>query len=292
MIHQLRLGALFLLGGEALLAVMGAMIKHLSDELSTEQIVFFRNAFGLLVLLPFALRHGFQPLATRVMHWHLFRSLVGVAAMYCYFWALGNMPLTEAFLVNLSSPLFMPFIAWWWLSEPAGKNSIIALLIGFLGVILILQPNGDNAMTWAALIGLLGAILAAVARVTIRRMSETEPSQRIVFYFALIATLISAIPAMLHWQPVPTALWGWLVGLGAIATLGQLAITKAYRIAEAGKVGVYAYSAVIYGALMGWYFWHEVPLWTTWAGAALIIGAGILNLRGSRPLPMHIPANR
>ncbi|MBE0483480.1 MAG: DMT family transporter [Bacterioplanes sp.] len=291
MINQLRLGALFLLGGEALLAIMGAMIKHFSDTLSTEQIVFFRNAFGLLVLLPLVLRHGIRPLATQVLHWHLFRSLVGIAAMYCYFWALGNMPLTEAFLVNLSSPLFMPFIAWWWLSEPAGKNSIIALLIGFLGVIFILQPSGDNAMTWVALIGLLGAVLAALARVTIRRMSVTEPSQRIVFYFALIATVISAIPAALNWQPVANELWAPLLLLGLIATLGQLAITKAYRIAEAGKVGVYAYSAVIYGALMGWYFWQEVPLWTTWAGAALIIGAGILNLRGSRPIP-HLPANR
>lgn len=292
MIHQLRLGALFLLGGEALLAIMGAMIKHLSDELSTEQIVFFRNAFGLLVLLPLILRHGVRSLTTTVLHWHVFRSLVGVTAMYCYFWALGNMPLTEAFLVNLSSPLFMPFIAWWWLSEPAGRNSILALFIGFLGVIFILQPSGDNAMTWPALIGLLGAVLAALARVTIRRMSETEPSSRIVFYFALIATVISAIPALLSWQPVPTELWGWLVLLGLIATLGQLAITKAYRIAEAGKVGVYAYSAVLYGALMGWYFWQEIPLWTTWLGAALIISAGILNLRGSQREARQEPSHR
>lgn len=282
MTNNLRTGALFLLLGEALLAIMGAMIKHLSDELSTEQIVFFRNLFGLLVLIPLILQRGTAQLKTGHWHWHLVRALVGLSAMYCYFWALGNMPLTEAFLVKLSSPFFMPLFAWWWLKEPASRYSLLALIVGFSGVAVILQPGGESAFTFAAMIGLLGAALAALAKVTIRRMSALETSQSIVFYFALISSLISLPGALLNWHPIPADAWVWLIAMGAVASAGQLALTRAYMIAPTGKVGVYVYSAVIYGALMGWVFWDEVPVWTTWLGALLIFGAGLLNLRGNK----------
>lgn len=276
----IRTGALFLIGGEALLAVMGALIKYVSDELSTEQIVFFRNLAGLIILIPLILRQGPSLLKTRVWHWHLMRGLVGVTAMYCYFWAIANMPLTEAFLVKLSSPLFMPLIAWVWLSEKSGKNSLLALLVGFTGVAFILRPGGDEGFTYVALVGLLGAFLAALAKVTIRKLSVTrEPSQRIVFYFGVIATTVSLPAALTNWNPVPPSYWALLLVLGAVATFGQLALTKAYKIAPTGSVGVYAYSAVVYGAFMGWLFWDEIPLWSTWIGAALIISSGLINLR-------------
>lgn len=276
----IRVGAMFLIGGEALLAIMGALIKTVSEELSTEQIVFFRNLAGLIILIPLVLRQGTSLLKTSVWHWHLMRGLVGVTAMYCYFWAIGNMPLTEAFLVKLSSPLFMPLIAWLWLSEPSGKNSLLALIVGFTGVAFILRPGGDEAFTYVALVGLLGAFLAALAKVTIRKLSETrEPSQRIVFYFGVIAATVSFPAALANWNPVPASYWGLLLLLGAVATFGQLALTKAYKIAPTGSVGVYAYSAVVYGALMGWLFWDEIPLWSTWLGAALIISSGLINLR-------------
>jgi drug/metabolite transporter (DMT)-like permease len=285
--HDLRTGALYLLLGEALLAIMGAMIKHLSDDLSTEQIVFFRNLFGLMVLIPLILQRGTAQLKTGTWHWHLTRAVVGLTAMYCYFWALGNMPLTEAFLVKLSSPFFMPLFAWWWLKEPASRFSLLALIIGFAGVAVILQPGGESAFTFAAMIGLLGAALAALAKVTIRRMSGSETGQSIVFYFALISSLISLPGAILSWQPIPSQSWIWLVAMGAVASGGQLAITRAYMIAPTGKVGVYVYSAVIYGALMGWWFWGEIPAWTTWAGALMIFAAGLLNLRGSKKSQAH-----
>jgi drug/metabolite transporter (DMT)-like permease len=274
---DLRLGAFYLLLGEALLAVMGGLIKYLSDTLSTEQIVFFRNAAGLLILMPVILTQGSKLLKTSVWHWHLMRGLVGVSAMYCYFWALGHMPLTEAFLVKLSSPFFMPLIGLLWLGERAGKYSILAVFVGFAGVACILRPD-DSAFTVIALIALLGAFLAALAKVTIRRMSATESSQTIVFYFGVIAAVVSLPGAALMWQPVEYELWGWILLLGLVATLGQLALTKAYRIAPTGKVGVYAYSAVLYGALMGWIIWAEIPAWTTWAGATLIVSAGLINL--------------
>lgn len=275
--HPIRQAAIFLLIGEALLAIMGAIIKHLSDELPTEQIVFFRNIGGLVVLLPLILSQGTSLLKTQVWHLHLFRGLVGVSAMYCYFWALANMPLAEAFLVKLSGPFFMPLIGLLWLGEKAGRFSILSILIGFAGVACILRPD-NSAFTLIALVALLGAFFAALAKVTIRRMSTTESSQTIVFYFGVIATLVSAPAAILSWQSPTLQAWLWIIAMSLVATLGQLALTRAYRTAPTGKIGVYVYSAVLYGALMGWLLWDEIPLWTTWLGAGLIVGAGMLNL--------------
>lgn len=260
---------------------MGGIIKHLSDDLSTPQIVFFRNVAGLLMLLPIIMRSGLSAVKTQHFHWHLLRAFVGLSAMYCYFFVLARMPLAEAFLVKLTSPFFMPLIAYIWLKESIGPNTRWAILIGFIGVAFILRPGSDSFSYFAA-IGLMGAALAACAKVTIRRMGKTESSVAIVFWFAVISAVISAPPAIMAWQPVPDHSWGWILVMGAVATLGQLSLTRAYRTAPTGKIGIYVYSSVIYGALMGWLFWGEVPLYSTWIGSAIIIAAGLLNLRKKR----------
>lgn len=278
--HPIILGALLILLGEALLGVMGGIIKHLSADLSTQQVVFFRNIAGLIMLFPILMKTGFAELKTKRFHWHLMRALVGLSAMYCYFFVLARIPLAEAFLVKLTSPFFMPLIAYVWLKESIGPNTRWAIIIGFIGVAFILRP-GTDSISYFAIIGLIGAALAALAKVTIRKMGGTESSVAIVFYFAVISTIVSAPPAVVAWQEVPNQAWGWILLLGAVATLGQLAITRAYRTAPTGKIGIYVYSSVIYGAFMGWLFWDEVPLWTTWLGSALIIAAGLINVRKS-----------
>ena len=260
---------------------MGGIIKHVSADLSTQQVVFFRNVAGLIMLMPILMRTGFAELRTQYFHWHLMRALVGLSAMYCYFFVLARMPLAEAFLVKLTSPFFMPLIAYIWLKESIGPNTRWAIIIGFIGVAFILRP-GTESFSYFAIIGLIGAALAGLAKVTIRRMGNTESSVAIVFYFGVISALVSAPPAIYSWQPVPNHLWSWILAMGAVATLGQLALTKAYRTAPTGKVGIYVYSSVIYGALMGWLFWDEIPLWSTWLGSALIIAAGLINIRKQR----------
>ena len=284
--QQVRLGAIYLLGGEFLVSILAAIVRYLSDELSTDQIIFFRNFMGLLALTPLLLTMPKGTLRTDNIKGHVLRGLIGVSSMYCYFWALAHMPLAEAFLVTLSSPLFMPIFAWLWLKEPASRYNLLALLVGFLGVAVILLPNvfgvAHDWPLYALAVALLGAMLMALSKIAIRSMAATENSQRIVFYFAIISSLLTLPLALSNWHPVPAHLWGWLVLAGVIASAGQLATTKGYRIAPTGAIGVYAYSSILYGALLGWLFWNEIPLWSTWAGAMLIIGAGVINLRFSK----------
>lgn len=278
--NKLLQGALLILLGEALLAVMGAIIKHLSLDLPTEVIVFYRNLFGLLLLLPIVFNSGFSSLKTQKFHLHLLRAGVGLTAMYGFFYVLGNMPLAEAFLVKLTTPFFMPIIAAIWLGESIRRKNIAAIALGFVGVIFILRP-GTDAFTPIALIGIGAAFLAGSAKVTIRLMGSTESSVTIVFYFGVISSILASIPLLWSWQVPLAHNWPWIVLMGLAGTLGQLALTRAYRIANPGQIGPYVYSSVVYGAALGWFIWGESLLISTIIGSALIILAGILNL--SRP---------
>ena len=170
---------------------MGAIIKHLSVELPNEVILFFRNSLAFLIIVPLVLyKEGPTGFATRQFRFHALRGAIGVSAMSCFFYILGRMHFTEAILLKLCTPFFIPIVALLWLRENSSKTTLFAILLGFIGVVFIVDPQNKG---WSevdlVMIGLLGAALAAVAKVTIRRMKDSEPSLRIVFYFSVFASL-------------------------------------------------------------------------------------------------------
>jgi len=261
---------------------MGAIIKHLSiGDLPNELIVFFRNIFAFVLLVPWiGYTSGLDGFRTRQWHFHLMRGAIGVSAMSCFFYILGQLQFTEAILLKLTTPFFIPLVALLWLGEKSGLQTLIAIAIGFLGVICIVDPANRG---WAALdlvaIGLLGAILAALAKVTIRRMRTTEPSLRIVFYFSLVASMLSAPFAAASWQTPSSVQLLWLFLLATVATIGQLLITAAYRRVNAGKIGQFTYTSLVFSSVMGWWLWEEVLSLATILGCVFIVSAGILNMR-------------
>jgi len=242
-------------------------------------VVFFRSAIGFAALVPVLPRLGRGGLATVHVGQHLVRSLAGLAAMYCYFYAIGHMRLADAVLLNYSLPLFMPFIAWLWLQEPIPEGLWQGLALGFAGIGLILKP-GLSLFNPVALVGLAAAVLAALAQVGVRRLTETEPVTRIVFYFGLISTSVSAIPLIGAWKTPPTTLWGTLLVLGLCATAAQLLLTQAYSHAPAAQVGPFIYAAVPFAALLDGLLFGQWPDALSVTGAVLVVGAGILILRG------------
>lgn len=271
-------GALFVIAAALLFASMGATIRVLSRELDNEVIVFFRNLFGLLVLLPWLWQHGLSRLRTQCFHLHMVRSLSGLAAMYCFFYAISKLPLSEAVLLNFSAPLFIPFIAAFWLAEAVSPRVMWAIGLGFLGVLLIMKP-GVGLMSGAALIGLASGAFAALSMVTLRRLSQTEPSARVVFFYGVICTSVSALPMSWagHWPPPDLLLLLALTGL--LATAGQLLLTRGYRYAPAAQIGPFTYSSVLFAAGYGWWFWGESPDVVSFMGTLLIVAASILAMR-------------
>ena len=281
--HNPLRAALYVLTSALLFALMGALIKYLSTRMPYEMVVFSRNLFGLLALLPWLLRKGLGSLRSTHLHLHLLRGLFGLSAMYCFFYALGRLPLADAVLLNYTAPLYIPAIAWLWLKEPTAPSLRWALLLGFAGIMLILKP-GSGLFQPVALIGAAAGLLTAGAFVTLRRMSATEPASRTVFYFALMATLISLLPLGWAWETPPASLWLVLVGMGGIATTAQLLLTRGYAYAPAAQVGPLTYTIVLFSALLGWWLWDEVPDALSLGGGALVIAAWVMALRlRSRP---------
>ena len=287
-------GALLMLAATLLFAATGAIIKQVAVTLPNDMVVFFRNLFGLMVLAPFILRHGPRYYATKRLNAHLVRALAGLAAMYCYFYAIGHLPLAEAVLLNYTAPLFIPLAALLWVGEPFGKKLWWPIGIGFVGIGFILKP-GLSLLATDALVGLAAGLFSALAMAGIRKLTDTEPATRIVFYFSLTCTLVSAVPLFWSWQTPSPDLWVSLVLIGGLSTTAQILMTRGYACAPAAQVGPFLYAIVVFAALFGWAFWNELPDGLSLAGALLIIAAGILAIRlGGRKAapPTELPQGR
>lgn len=273
-----------MVAGEFLFASMGVGIRFVADAAPNEVIVFFRNLFSVFLLIPWLLTGTPPRFATQVLGLHLLRALAGLGAMYCFFYAIAHIPLAEAMLLKLTTPLFIPLVALLWLRERITPTIALAATIGFAGALLVLRP-GLSGISGVAAIGLLGGALAAVALVTVRRLAASEPPARIVFYFAALATLVSAIPLTWAWRtPSPSAL-AWLAAVALLATLGQVCLTKGLSLAPASQVGPFGYFAVVFGAAYGWLLWQEPLAWGTLLGSFLVLTSGVILTRPQRVTP-------
>jgi drug/metabolite transporter (DMT)-like permease len=274
---ELRRGALFAVGAAFLFATMGACIKLLAG-LPTEMVVFFRNAIALLALLPWLANAGVPGLKTQRLRLHLLRTAAGLTAMYCFFFVLARMPLAEAVLLNFSAPLFIPPIARLWLGERATVPVYLAVGVGFVGVALILKPGLDLFQP-VGLIGLVSGMFVAVAVSTVRRLSSTEPPLRIVFYFTVLSSLVSALPLLWSWQTPSASQGAILIAVGLFAVGGQWLLTRAYCSAPAAQVGPFSYAGVVFAGVYGLALWQEMLDAPSLAGAVLVVLAGALAMQ-------------
>jgi len=270
-------GALYVIAAELSFAISAAIIKLLSVSLPNESIVFFRNLFGLVILAPWIIRTGNKILHTDKIHLHLMRAVFSMTAMYTFFYGLAHIPLANSMLIKSTIPLIIPFISLIWLKESLSKQVFVAGCFGFAGVLLILKPDGDT--DWASLVAFSSSCMAASAFVMIRKLGETEPTLRIVAYFAFFGMSISAIPLFWAWQTPKPIEYLMLFALGLTATIGQLLLTRGYQNAPASSVGIFTYTSVPFGTFIGWRLWGDVLDQNSLFGAGLIILAGLNVLK-------------
>ena len=174
-----------------------------------------------------------------------------------------------------SAPVFTPIIAYLWLKEPLTKRMLAFSLLGLIGVILVAKPS-DALFGSLSLIGLAASLLAATAFVSIREMSNTEPAFRMVFYFALFSSLISAVPLLWAWQPLSKQQLILLCAAGLLAALAQIIMSRAYSLAPPGLIGPVAYLAIVFAGIFSFIFWGEVTDVASIMGALLIFSASTL----------------
>jgi drug/metabolite transporter (DMT)-like permease len=278
--QNVPLGAALIVSAFLLVAMMSALGK--ASAAPTGSIVFFQSFVSLLLFLPWILRGGIGALRTSHLALHVVRGVGGVLSQALMFIAILKLPLMNTVLLSNSAPLFIPLIAWAWLGERVSAGTIVSLAVGFVGVLLILRPGPDILRNPAALLATAAAVCSAVALVTVNRLSTTEPAERILFYYFLIATVLTAPFLPLGWRAPTAQQWMFLLGIGACQAASQLLIILAYRHAEAARIAPFNYSVVVFSGLIGWVFWHDRPDALAWAGVLLVTAGGVFTtMKGS-----------
>lgn len=274
------MGSLWMLVAGLLFACMGVLVKLGAPRFSTSELVFYRSFFGLIIVW-LMLHHQRVRLHTR--HWsgHLWRGLTGTLAMMLFFYCIAVLPLATAITLNYTSSLFLSLLTVVVLKEKFHMPLSTALAVGFVGIILLLHPTLEREQFTSGLLGLASGFLAGFALLNVRQLGMLgEPGMRVVFYFNLIATLVSGAWMLQDpLNPVKLSDLPLLVALGASATFAQLAMTRAYRTGQTLVVGSLAYSTVVFSALFGLLFWQETLSLSAWLGIAFIIASGMLSLR-------------
>lgn len=268
--------AIFCLTCSALLfSLMGVCIRYASHTVDNATVVFFRNVVGLFIFIPFIIKYGTPFFKTDKLWMHTWRSIVGLMAMYGFFYAIAHLKLSNAMVFSYSSPIFIPLIAWLFLKEKITKAMLIAATIGLFGVLCVAKPD-SGLFNLLSIIGLLSSFLAAMAFVTVRALTATEPPERIVFYFCFFGTIISSIPMFFVWRPYTYTELGYLVCAGILANISQIFMSNAYKLAPAGQIGPINYVAIIFAGIWGYLFWHELPDIYSIIGFVLILSAILL----------------
>lgn len=258
-----------------LFSVMGICIRYASHSVDNYTIVFFRNVVGLILFLPFIFKQGTGFVKTEKLWMHTWRSIVGLAAMYGFFYAIAHLKLSNAMVFTYSSPIFIPVIAWLFLKEKITIAMICAAVLGFIGVFCVAKPD-QGLLNWISVIGIASSLLASMAFVTVRALTQTEPPERIVFYFCLIGSALSVIPMFWVWRPYHLQELLFLIGAGILANVSQIFMSHAYRLAPAGQIAPVNYMAIIFAGVWGFLLWNEVPDLYSVIGFCIILLAILL----------------
>ncbi|XGB22802.1 DMT family transporter [Streptomyces sp. II-2-2-2] len=264
--------ALLMLGSTLAFGLMAIAIRYATRYVPTQEVAFFRNAFGLLALLPMLIRPGSAPLRTQQLPRYFLRSAIGLASMLCAFWAIGHLPISQAISLSYSTPLFVTIAAVLWLGETVRLRRWAAVIIGFIGVLIIVRP-GSTSFTPGTLVAVGAAVLSSLVAIQIKQLTRVDSADTVVFYTYVFWVPLSLVPALFVWV-WPTGLaWVWLVATGVLGTLGQLLWTRALRLGEVSALTPISFMQLPLVSLLGWLLFNEtLDRWTV-IGAAIILGA-------------------
>ncbi|MGN7838262.1 DMT family transporter [Stenotrophomonas sp. 22385] len=261
--------ALLMLGSTLAFGLMAVAIRYATRYVPTPEVAFFRNAFGLLALLPFLLRPGSAPFRTQQLPRYLVRSLIGLASMLCAFWAIGHLPMSQAISLSYSTPLFVTIAAVLFLGETVRVRRWAAVVCGFIGVLIIVRP-GAYTFSPGVLVAVLAAVLSSLVAIQIKQLTRVDGADTVVFYTYVFWVPLSLVPALFGWVWPSGVAWAWLAATGVLGTLGQLLWTRALRLGEVSALTPISFMQLPLVSLLGWLLFDEtLDRWT-------VIGAGII----------------
>jgi drug/metabolite transporter (DMT)-like permease len=287
--------AIFLKLVSALLfAVMAVLVRFLGEGYPVGQVVFFRSVFAILpVVVIYAWRRELEAaVRTGRPFAHIGRGLTAIGAMFCNFSALARLPVVDATAISFVSPLITVALAALILGENVRIYRWSAVIVGFLGVLVMLAPHlsigGDSTGgTIGSLLALGGAFFAALSTVQTRRMTSSETTSSIVLYFSIFCAVAGLCTWPFGWTAPSRAEFAALVSIGIFGGVSHLLLTESYRLAPASLVAPFDYTSMLWAFLLGYLVFDELPTLVVYAGAAIVAGAGLFVIWRERQLGLQ-----
>ena len=264
-------------------AVVDAHGKSVALQYPANEETFFRMLFGLIPAIAMCLRG--RPLADRLRgmdaRGQILRSLTLLGASACFFAALPYVPLSEAVAIVYSETLLVIVLAPVLLKERLKRRDALAALAGFVGVLLVVRPDGSNSTWVGPVLLIVAAIFGALSIIQIKRIRPTDDSGTTVLFFTVVGTVTAGASLLFAWRTPSLGALGLMALLGAFATAGQLLMTTAFRQGDAAALAPYNYTSIVWAALFGYVVWGETVSTVSLAGIAMIVGSSIaVALRG------------
>lgn len=259
-----------------LFSVQDALIKWLTSDYWLLQLLFVRSLVivcgsGLYI----SIKQGSKGFVTHRPADHLLRTTFNFFAFFCYYMAVAQMPLANATSIALTAPLFMTALSGPLLGEPVGLNRQLILLVGFAGVLFVIQPTAEDLNLNGSLYALAGAFLFAMLAIQTRLMSKNENSELMVFYAALLFLIVTGVFMLFYWETPDLISLLVMILLGSITLIAQYTIVHAFQHARVHVIAPFEYITIVWAILIGWYFFGEQPSSAVYIGAVLIAFAGL-----------------
>lgn len=274
-------GALLIVLSATLVAIDTVIARIVTQDVNSLVLVFFRNLFGVLFLLPLVARAGLRSFHTRRPWGHFLRAAIKIAALIAFYYGVSMIPVAEATAIAFATPLFIAAGAALFLGESLRRGRLVAILIGFVGVLVILRP-GVAVIHPAALAVVASTIGLATIGLMIKILARTEPPNTITVINITLSAPLALLPALFFWTPPSPTTLGLMLVQGALGTVSQLAVTRALHLADASLMMPIDFVRLPIVAGLGFLVLGQVPDRWMWLGAAIICIAIVLLLRSGR----------
>lgn len=263
-----------------LFALMDVLQKELVAHYPAMEVMFFRSLFSLVPLAVVLVRTGgWGALATRRPCGHLLRSIVGALSVAGFIHAFGGLPFADVYAISFAGPLFVTALSAPLLGEAVRARQWVAVGVGFLGVLVMLNP-GAGLLSGTALLCVAATSFGALASICVRRLSRTETNVSIVFYFTLACGVLGGVGMIPDFVMPDARGLALMAGAGLLSTVAQLAMTQAYRLAPAAVVAPFSYSSMLWAVMFGALLFGEMPGLATLVGTVIVMGSGLYLLQG------------
>lgn len=270
-------GAALRLGSVAAFGLMNALIKLAeAGGAKLGELLLFRQSFALIpVVIWIAMGPGLASIRTDRIGAHLSRTALGLVSMMFVFSTILLLPLAESTTLQFTLPIFATILGALILREPTSIHRWSAVAVGFIGVLIVTRPGTGHMASIGILTGLAGALMSAGVSILLRQISKTEPAPTIVFWFSALSVPPTAIAFALTATAHPWQTWAFMIGVGLLGGVAQMLMTGALASAPVSVVVPMDYTGLIWAALLGWVLFGNVPSWSTWVGAPVIIASGL-----------------